>query len=75
MKVWINGEKVTKTYEEICHDLGFIPETHFVTVSTCGSIGFSAGKRDEIRQLYRAIHRKGYKPSMRIVRTIRNLSM
>ena len=75
MKVWINGEKVTKTYEEICRDLGFIPETHFVTVNTCGAIGFSAGKRDEIRQLYRAIHRKGYKPTRAIKQTIHNLMM
>ena len=39
-----------KTYKEICKELGFSAESHFVEIVD-GAISFTAGKPDEIKQL------------------------
>lgn len=48
------------TYDEVCHDLGFIPDVHFVRVTTRGTISFTCGKPDEVRALLSAVRRQGY---------------
>ena len=61
MKVYKSGHIIDMPYEDICHDLGFAPETHFVEVNRSGSISFSVGKPQEIRHLIRMIKEKGYR--------------
>lgn len=50
-------------YIEVCKQLGFSPEVHFVKLNPGGSIGFTAGKPDEIRSLLAACERHGLRPS------------
>lgn len=57
-------------YAAICHELGFCPESHFVAVTTRGTISYSLGKPDEIRALYAACVRCGYRPSRGLVEVI-----
>lgn len=52
-----------KSYESICHELGFIPETHFVRVTRSGKISYTAGKPSEIKALRKACAEKGYEMS------------
>ena len=61
MKVYKNGESVKKSYEEVCSELGFIANVHFVKVTSQGTIGFTAGKPHEVRALRAAVMRCGYK--------------
>ena len=63
MKVWKDEKKVEMTYEEICHDLGFISEVHFVRITKAGTITFTLGKPSEIRSLIASCREYGYKPS------------
>ena len=67
MKVWKDKEKVEMTYEEICHDLGFISEVHFVRITTAGTISFTLGRPNEIRSLVAACRERGYKPAKRLL--------
>lgn len=39
-------------YKQVCHDLGFIPEIHFVKITTRGTISFYCGKPQDVRALY-----------------------
>lgn len=59
MKIIINGNKQEMSYEDVCKRLGFIPEIHFVKVTTRGTVDFTIGKPNEIRALKRAITREG----------------
>ena len=49
------------TYEDVCHDLGFLPEVSFVRITKAGTISYTCGKPDEIRALYFSVRKKGYK--------------
>lgn len=49
-----DGSTENMTYNDLCHRLGFIPEVHFVRVTTAGTVSFWCGKPDEIRSLKRA---------------------
>lgn len=69
MKVIKNGQPMDMSYEEICHDLGFIPAVQFVDVTAHGTITFTCGKREEIAELYGAVMDKGYKPTSKFTRT------
>jgi hypothetical protein len=51
------------TYEEICKRLGFHADSHFVEIEPDGSISFTTGKPDEIRELYAAVEREGMQPA------------
>jgi hypothetical protein len=73
MKVIKNGNKVEMEYGDICKELGFVPESHFVEVTTRGSITFTVGKPDEIKDLYKAVVDNGYKASAKLVKSRENL--
>ena len=65
--VIINGRKVQKPYEDVCHDLGFVPEVRFVTITTRGTISFTCGRPSEVRLLLTACREHGYKPSRALI--------
>lgn len=73
MKVWKNNEKQEMTYEEVCRDLGFTPSVNFVKVTTAGTIGFWAGKPNEIRALYKSVEEHGYMPSKALLECVGTL--
>ena len=73
MKVIKNGNKVEMEYSDICKELGFVPESHFVEVTNRGTITFTVGKPDEIKDLYKAVADNGYKVSAKLAETRRNL--
>lgn len=58
---------VTLTYEELCKRLGFIPETEFVELTNAGTVTFTIGKPEEIKALYAAVLREGFKPAKSLV--------
>lgn len=68
MKVIIGEEKVEMTYEEICHKLGYRPETGFIDVTEKGAIGFTAAKPDEILPLLSAVTREKMCPSYSLLK-------
>lgn len=71
MQVIINCVKVEKTYEEVCEDLGFIADVHFVRVTSANTIAAWAGKPDEVKALLHACEAKGYKPAQALIRAAR----
>lgn len=62
-----DGTVKNMKYEDVCHKLGFVPETHFVKITRGGAIGFEIGTPNEIRALYRAIEREGMIPTRGMV--------
>lgn len=58
-------------YAAICHELGFAPDIHFVVITNRGTITFSCGRPQEIRALYAAVIRCGYKPAARLQQCVR----
>lgn len=70
MNVIHNGKKLSRSYEDICKDLGFLPEIHFVKVKRA-KIGFTLGKPHEIKALYAAVVENGYEPSNELINTIK----
>lgn len=73
MNVIKNGEKKQMSYEEICKELGFIPSSNFVKVTTRGTITFRLGKPYEIRALLNAVVKNGFKPSASLAKTMEML--
>jgi hypothetical protein len=73
MKVIKNGEKVEMTYDEVCKDLGYLPETKFIKVTPQGRISFTLGKPNEIKGLYHSINEKGYLMSDKLKETLNTL--
>lgn len=57
----LNGTVREESYEEVCENLGFIAEVHFVKITTRGTITFTCGKPEEIRALRQACRENGYK--------------
>lgn len=70
LKVYCHGAFIERSYPDICHELGFLAETHFVQVNSVGSIGFTCGKPSEIRALAAAVSEHGYRPS----KTLKNMT-
>jgi hypothetical protein len=70
MKVLKNGEKVEMNYKDVCKELGYKPDVNFVKVNNQGYIGFTVGKPDEIRRLYRNVTNKGFTPSKSFTKRI-----
>ena len=66
-KVIRNGEKIEMVYEDICNALGFIASSHFVEITTRGTITFTLGKPYEIRSLLAEVKDNGFKPSKSLV--------
>lgn len=58
-----DGATVALTYEELCKRLGFIPEVEFVALTNAGTVTFTVGKPEEIKALYAAVLREGFKPA------------
>ena len=63
MNVIYKGEKVQKSYEDICRDLRINPDSNFVKVTNRGTITFTCGKPDEVRNLLSMCMYAGYKPA------------
>lgn len=59
-KVIVNGDKVEKSYDDICRDLGINPESQFVLVTRSGTISHYVGTLSEISGLLDACRRAGY---------------
>lgn len=51
------------TYDDVCHELGFIPDVHFVEITTRGTITFTCGKPHEIKALYNSVYEHGFCPA------------
>lgn len=68
-----SGGYVERTYEELCHELEFVPSAHFVEIEQDGTIGFTIGKPDEIRHLLFMIRQMGYVPSKEMMETAHQL--
>ena len=66
-KVIRNGEKIEMVYEDICNALGFIASSHFVEITTRGTITFTLGKPYEIRNLLAAVKDNGFKPAKSLI--------
>ena len=58
------GGKKEMTYAEVCKDLGFIADIHFVKITTRGTISYTCGKCHEIRALLAACRERDYVPSI-----------
>lgn len=70
-RVWKDGEFVTVAYEQLCHELHFIPEANYVDVTHTGAITFTCGKLDEAKALADQCRQHGYRVSERLLKTIR----
>ena len=70
----IDGATVALTYEELCKRLGYIPETEFVELTNAGTVTFTIGKPEEIKALYAAVLREGFKPAQKMWRRGKELS-
>lgn len=69
-KVIRNCKKIEMSYEDICHELGFIADAEFVKVTTRGTITFTLGKPHEIRSLLAAVKANGFEPSKSLTNKI-----
>lgn len=67
MKPYMNGERIEKSYEDICNDLDISPDINFVRVTTAGTITFTCGKPSEVRYLLKMCREKGYKPAKSLI--------
>lgn len=56
----VDGSAISLTYEELCHDLGFLPAIRFVKVTNRHTVTFTCGKLNEIRALRKACKDRGY---------------
>lgn len=54
-----DGNKVQMTYNDVCELLGYVPETHFIKITTAGTITFTTGKPCEVLRLARAVTEVG----------------
>ena len=68
--VWINNEKKPMTYDDVCHALGISPEVKFVKVTPAGTIGFTAGKPEEVRHLHWMCRQNGFRASKELKKTV-----
>lgn len=66
MNVIKDNKLISMSYEDVCADLGYIPETKFVKVTNRGTISFTAGKMLEVKALYRNTVNRGYKPFVKL---------
>lgn len=65
-RAWKDGTRVPMEYSEICNALGFTPELHYVSITTAGTISFTAGKLYEARLLASAVQANGFKMSKKL---------
>lgn len=56
-----------KNYREICEELGFNANVHFVKITNRGTISFTCGKPQEIKALLKAVTNCGYKPAKNLI--------
>nr|DAH87588.1 MAG TPA: amylase [Caudoviricetes sp.] len=74
-KVFVNSEEKEMSYEDVCKELGFIPEIGFVDITDTGAITFTVGKSEEIKELYSACQSRGFKISKRLTDVRRSLRL
>lgn len=67
-----NEDRKPRTYESICHELGFIPEVRFVRLTQAGTVTFTVGKGYEVKALYSAVIEKGFVPSNALKQTAKH---
>ena len=53
---------------EIAKRLGYRPEVGFVQATKTGTVGFSCGKPEEVRELLRRVRAAGLRPSRNLIR-------
>lgn len=58
-----DGTIQIESYDEVCNNLGFNPDVHFVEITNRGTITFTCGKPNEIQALRNACKKCGYKAS------------
>lgn len=70
-----NNCKVAKreNYDEICRELGFLPECEFVKIMNRGTITFTCGSPEEVKALYKAVIDHRYKPAASLTNVARTL--
>ena len=67
MNVIKDNKLISMSYEDVCADLGYMPEAKFVKVTNRGTITFTVGRTSEIKRLYRNVIDKKYKPTKEFV--------
>lgn len=67
-----DGSKAQMTYNDVCKLLGYIPEAHFVEITTAGTITFTAGKPCEVLRLAQAVTAEGLVQSGSLRRTVQS---
>ena len=67
MNVIKDNKLISMSYEDVCADLGYMPEAKFVKVTNRGTITFTVGRTREIKRLYRNVIDKKYKPTKEFV--------
>lgn len=66
-----DGRKVIMTYDEVCHLLGYNPDSNFVEVTPAGTITFTLGRPDEVLRLARAVTAAGLVQAGNLRQTVR----
>lgn len=66
-----DGSKVLMTYDEVCTQLGYRPEVHFVEITTAGTIAVTLGKPHEVLGLAQAITAAGFVQAVSLRQMIR----
>jgi hypothetical protein len=54
-------DRLAECYHRTCKTLGFNPDVKFIRIHMDGSIGFAAGKPEEIMALHDACRKHGYR--------------
>lgn len=67
----VDGGTVTRTYEELCHELGIDASIKYVKVEA-GRIGFTCGKREEAQYLLAGVKQLGYVPTPGLLDAVRD---
>lgn len=66
-----DGSKALMTYDEVCAQLGYQPEAHFVEITTAGTITFTLGRPNEVLELARAVTAAGLVQAASLRQTVR----
>ena len=65
-----DGTVRIESYEQVCKNLGFDSDSHFVKVTNRGTVTYTVGKPNEIRLLKKACRENGYKMAKSLSETV-----
>ena len=65
-----DGTVRIESYEQVCKNLGFDSDSHFVKVTNRGTVTYTVGKPNEIRALKKACRENGYKMAKSLSETV-----